>query len=94
MYIGRLSTDLVVVFHVDVTVVRADPSTGMVTSQDIMDALRPNTILVSVMLANNETGIIQPLGDIVKAVRRCVCVCLSVCVTCILEEDATRKLWG
>ena len=33
-------------------------------------ALRPNTALVSVMLANNETGVIQPVREIVAIVRR------------------------
>ena len=38
--------------------------TGAVTAEAILDALSPNTLLVSVMHANNETGAIQPLSDI------------------------------
>ena len=34
-----------------------------------MKALRPDTILVSVMHANNEIGTIEPLADIVRAVK-------------------------
>ena len=34
-----------------------------------MDALRPTTVLVSVMLSNNETGVIQPVRKVVEAVR-------------------------
>ena len=36
---------------------------------DVVLALGPDTRLVSLMLANNETGIIQPVGGVVKAVR-------------------------
>ena len=35
---------------------------GIVTPQAIADALRDDTALVSVMLANNETGVVQPIA--------------------------------
>ena len=38
--------------------------TGRVEPDDIRRALRPDTILISVMHANNETGTIQPLREI------------------------------
>lgn len=37
---------------------------GWVSSDAIRGALRPDTLLVSVMHANNETGILQPIEDI------------------------------
>jgi cysteine desulfurase len=37
---------------------------GWVTPDAIRQALRPNTLLVSVMAANNETGVIQPIPEI------------------------------
>lgn len=37
---------------------------GLVSANSIRDALRPDTLLVSVMHANNETGSIQPLHKI------------------------------
>jgi cysteine desulfurase len=37
---------------------------GIITSQQIKKALRPETILVSVMLANNEIGTIFPMREI------------------------------
>jgi cysteine desulfurase len=37
---------------------------GWLDPQRVADALRPDTTLVSVMLANNEIGVIQPLADI------------------------------
>jgi cysteine desulfurase len=50
---------------VEVTVVPAGPS-GNVDPEDIRSALRPNTMLISVMMANNETGVIQPVEAIGK----------------------------
>ncbi|WP_242416442.1 cysteine desulfurase family protein [Sphingomonas panni] len=47
-------------------------SDGVVSAEGLLDALRPETALVSVMLANNETGVIQPVRDLARAVReRC-----------------------
>lgn len=39
---------------------------GVVDPEDIRRALRPNTRLISVMMANNETGAIQPVEEIGK----------------------------
>jgi cysteine desulfurase len=47
----------------DVTFVHADGD-GLVDPDDIRRALRPDTALVTIMLANNETGIIQPIEEI------------------------------
>lgn len=41
-------------------------SAGQVVLEQLAEALRPDTILVSVMLANNEIGSIQPIADIVR----------------------------
>lgn len=49
---------------------------GLVTVADIKKYLRPETILVAVMLANNETGAIQPIKEIVKAVKEFNSNCL------------------
>ncbi|MBA4020406.1 MAG: IscS subfamily cysteine desulfurase [Pirellula sp.] len=37
---------------------------GVVDLQRLADALRPDTILVSVMAANNEIGVVQPIAEI------------------------------
>jgi cysteine desulfurase len=37
---------------------------GVVAPQDVRRALRPNTRLISVMMANNETGVLQPVEEI------------------------------
>ena len=39
---------------------------GLVNADDVRRALRPNTKLVTIMYANNETGVIQPVGEFGK----------------------------
>lgn len=41
---------------------------GIVSPEAIADAVTDNTVLVSVMLANNEIGTIQPVADIAKII--------------------------
>jgi cysteine desulfurase len=43
---------------------------GIVRVADVRAALRPETILISVMLANNEIGTIQPIAEIAELVRQ------------------------
>ena len=49
----------------DVSFVAPRPD-GQVNSAAVLDAVRSDTLLVSVMHVNNETGVIQPIGDIAK----------------------------
>src|SRR2546423_11542544 len=42
---------------------------GIVRTEDVRAALRPDTILVTVMLANNEIGTLQPVAEIGALVR-------------------------
>ena len=42
---------------------------GVVSSKDIKEAIKENTVLVSIMYANNEIGTIQPIVEIAKAIR-------------------------
>ncbi|MBL9162981.1 MAG: cysteine desulfurase [Planctomycetaceae bacterium] len=46
------------------------PRAGWLDPQRVADALRDDTALVSVMLANNEIGVIQPLGEIADICRQ------------------------
>ena len=48
---------------VDVTYVPVSRE-GIVDPEDIREAIRPETVLLSVMLANNEIGTIQPIEEI------------------------------
>jgi len=52
----------------DHTIVAVDPK-GMVSAQTIKDAITEHTQLVSVAIANNELGTIQPLRDIAQVIR-------------------------
>jgi cysteine desulfurase len=45
------------------------PESGIVDPQQVAAAVRPDTIVVSVMAVNNEIGTIQPLSDIVRLVK-------------------------
>ena len=53
---------------VQVTYVRVGPN-GVVDPADVERAIRPETVLVSVMHANNELGTIQPLEEIGRITR-------------------------
>ncbi len=48
---------------VETTLVAPQPS-GLIDPMDILRAIRPETRLISVMLANNETGVLQPVEEI------------------------------
>jgi cysteine desulfurase len=43
---------------------------GLISIEDLAAAIRPDTILVSVMAANNEIGVIQPLAEIGQICRQ------------------------
>jgi cysteine desulfurase len=55
-------------FGVDVTYVPVDGH-GIVDPAAVAAAIRPDTFLVSVMLANNEIGTIQPVAEIARLAR-------------------------
>jgi cysteine desulfurase NifS len=52
----------------ETTVLPVDPN-GVVAPATLADALRPDTILVSIMLANNETGAVQPIAALARLVH-------------------------
>ena len=52
----------------DVTFLTVRPD-GLIDPDDLRMALRPETALVSIMLANNETGVIQPLAELAGIVH-------------------------
>lgn len=47
----------------EITYLKTDDK-GLITVQQIEEAIKPNTILVTVMYANNEIGVIQPIKEI------------------------------
>jgi cysteine desulfurase len=52
----------------DLTVVDPDKN-GVVSAQEVLAVVRPDTALVSVMMVNNELGTIQPVEDITRGLR-------------------------
>ncbi|HKE20847.1 MAG TPA: cysteine desulfurase family protein [Bryobacteraceae bacterium] len=53
---------------VAVTRVRVS-GTGIISADDVRRALRPETVLISAMHANNELGTIQPIAEIARIAR-------------------------
>jgi len=52
----------------EVTYISVDKS-GIVNLEELKDSLKENTVLVSVMYANNEIGTVQPIQEIAKIIR-------------------------
>lgn len=52
----------------EVTWLRPD-KTGHISIDDLTAALRPDTVLVSMMLVNNELGTIQPVAEAARAIK-------------------------
>ena len=46
------------------------PPDGVVTAEQVREAIRPDTCLVSVMFANNEIGTVQPIAEIGAVCRQ------------------------
>ena len=44
---------------------------GLLSPDEVVRALEPDTALVSLLWANNETGVVQPMAEIARRVRAC-----------------------
>ena len=55
-------------FGFDITYLPVDEH-GLVSPQNVVDAITDETIIVSVMMANNEIGTIQPIAEITRLVK-------------------------
>ena len=53
----------------DITVLSPDRE-GLVTAEQVCDAMREDTILVSVMMVNNEIGAVEPVAEIGEQIHR------------------------
>ncbi|XP_006016036.1 selenocysteine lyase isoform X1 [Alligator sinensis] len=53
----------------EATFVPVSKVTGQAEVDDIIGAVRPTTCLVSIMLANNETGVIMPIPELCQRIR-------------------------
>ncbi|MFG2956385.1 cysteine desulfurase DndA [Streptomyces sp. NPDC048291] len=52
----------------DVDFLEPGPS-GRITTEAVLEKLRPDTLLVSLMHVNNETGVIQPVAELAEELR-------------------------
>lgn len=53
----------------EITYVPVD-NDGLVSAEDIAKAIRPDTILITIMYANNEMGAIEPIADIGREILK------------------------
>jgi cysteine desulfurase len=53
----------------EITYLPVDPQ-GQVDPDDVRRTLRPNTRLITVMMANNETGVLQPVEEIARIAKQ------------------------
>jgi cysteine desulfurase len=60
-------------------------SDGLITSESVAAVVTPDTALVSIMAANNETGVINPIGEIVAKVR-------AIAPRALIHTDAAQLL--
>jgi cysteine desulfurase len=65
----------------DVTLLEVDAD-GLIDPDDLAEAIRPDTTLVSIMSANNETGVCQPMRELGE-----ICAKRSV----LFHTDATQS---
>ena len=50
-------------FGIETTILNVD-KTGMINPSHLKDTIRKNTGIISIMYANNETGVIQPISEL------------------------------
>ena len=79
----------------EVTYLKPDKS-GHVSAQELAAALRPDTVLVSMMLVNNELGTLQPVAEAARAIKAAHCPALLHCdaVQAFLKVPFTPKELG
>lgn len=65
----RRGAELLVDQGMTLTVVDPEPGTGVVSLAAMVAALRPDTRLVCLMLANNEVGTLQPVAELARLAR-------------------------
>ena len=58
---------------------------GVVRLDALRDALREDTALVSIMAANNETGVLEPVAEIGRLIR-------ELCPAALFHTDATQAV--
>ena len=63
---------------------------GVIKSDDVLQNINKNTEIISIMLANNETGVVQPIKEISKALKELDSE--FIFHSDVVQAVATRKL--
>jgi cysteine desulfurase len=53
----------------EITLLDLEPGTGIVTREALLAAMRPETVLISIMMVNNEVGTIQDIAGLCAAAK-------------------------
>ena len=67
-------------------------SDGIVSVEEIEKAILPNTSLISLMLANNEIGTIQPIKDVVEIAKKYNVLVHTDAVQCLGKMEVNLSL--
>lgn len=76
-----------------VTRVEVGPD-GVVATERVLAALRPDTVLVSLMAANNEVGTLQPVADVGRACRERGILFHTDAVQAVGRVPVDVEAWG
>src|SRR3989344_5059668 len=52
--------------HIEVTYIKPHDNTGILKTEDILNAINENTVIISIHMVNNEIGIIQDINKLLK----------------------------
>lgn len=79
--------------NVQVTFVPVN-SKGIVSADDVLNAIRPDTVLVTIMLANNESGALQPVQQVAVECRKRGVLCHTDAAQAIGKIEVTLDALG
>jgi cysteine desulfurase len=68
--------------------------TGMVNPDDVKNAITPDTVLISIMQANNEVGTIQPIAEISKIAKSAGVLMHTDAAQCVGKIDVDVETLG
>lgn len=67
---------------------------GIVSADDVINAIQPNTVLVTLMLANNESGAIQPVAQVAKECRQRGILCHTDAAQAVGKMNVSLETLG
>ena len=67
---------------------------GIIDLEELKAAIRPDTILISIMAVNNETGVIQPITEIAKIAKENGIIVHTDAVQAVGKIEINLSAWG